>query len=88
MKDDNVVDFARPAGMNDPLTELLRSGAKQLIEKAVEFEVKEVLVATARHMPDRPRMTRRTGWTPTPGKRGEKRSSEPIADWDARLIGY
>ncbi|MCP5081145.1 MAG: IS256 family transposase, partial [Alphaproteobacteria bacterium] len=47
MKDDNVVDFARPAGMDDPLTELLRNGAKQLIQKVVELEVEETLAVYA-----------------------------------------
>ncbi len=43
MKDDNVVDFTRPAEIHDPLTDLLRSGAKRLIQKAIECEVEEVL---------------------------------------------
>ncbi len=47
MKDNNVVDFSRPAGMDDPLTEMLRGGARRLIGKAVEFEVEGAVVGYA-----------------------------------------
>ena len=34
MSNDNVVSLATPAEVSDPLTELLRSGARRLIEAA------------------------------------------------------
>lgn len=38
----NVVEFGRRDGI-DPLTELLRSGAQQLLQQAIETEVRELL---------------------------------------------
>jgi putative transposase len=35
----NIVDFARRDGITDALTDLLRTGAQQLIAKAVEAEL-------------------------------------------------
>ena len=35
----NIVDFARPDEMTDALTELLKTGAQQLIATAVEVEL-------------------------------------------------
>ena len=43
MSKSNVVEFNRPVGSDDPLMELLRSGARQLIEQAVEVELQEFL---------------------------------------------
>jgi len=43
MKQDNVVAFETPQENEDPLTELLRNGAKRLIEQAVEAELGELL---------------------------------------------
>ncbi len=43
MSKDNVVSIRSPEGIEDPLTELLRSGAKRLIQKAVEAELAELL---------------------------------------------
>lgn len=43
MKQDNVIDFHTPEQIEDPLTELLRSGAKRLIQQAVEAELGELL---------------------------------------------
>ncbi len=39
MTDHNIVEFSRRDGIDDPLTALLRSGARELIEKAVEAEL-------------------------------------------------
>ena len=39
MKKDNVVAFQSPEGVEDPLTELLRTGAKRLIQQAIEAEL-------------------------------------------------
>jgi len=43
MDKDNVVELQPQAGISDPLTELLRSGARQLIEQAVGAEVQVLL---------------------------------------------
>ena len=43
MSKHNVVEFDRPAGMDDPLMGLLRSGARQLIQQAVEIELQTFL---------------------------------------------
>ena len=43
MANNNVVTLEQPEAINDPLTELLRNGAKQLISKAVEAELSELL---------------------------------------------
>ncbi len=43
MSKDNVVSLQSPAGVEDPLTELLRAGAKRLIQQAIEAEVSELL---------------------------------------------
>ena len=45
MSNDNVVSLATPAGVSDPLTELLRTGARRLIEAAVSAEFEEYLSA-------------------------------------------
>ena len=45
MDNDNVVALAAPAAVSDPLTELLRSGARQLIEPAVMAEFEDYLAA-------------------------------------------
>ena len=43
MSKDNVVAIQSPEGIEDPLTELLRMGAKRLIQQAVEAELAELL---------------------------------------------
>jgi len=43
MDEDNVVELLPQAGICDPLTALLRKGARQLIEQAVEAEVRVLL---------------------------------------------
>ncbi len=43
MKNSNVIELQQPGEIVDPLTELLRSGAKELISKAVEAELQELL---------------------------------------------
>ena len=45
MSNDTVVSLATPAPVCDPLTELLRSGARRLIEAAVSAEFEEYLSA-------------------------------------------
>ena len=43
MQKDNVISINAPEVRCDPLTELLRTGARQLIEQAVEAELAELL---------------------------------------------
>jgi len=43
MDKDNVVELLPQAGISDPLTDLLQTGARQLIEQAVEAEVQVLL---------------------------------------------
>jgi len=43
MKKDNVVEFCRPEEVDDPLTGLLRQGARKLIHQAIESELCELL---------------------------------------------
>ena len=43
MNNDTVVSLAAPARVSDPLTELLRTGARRLIEAAVSAEFEEYL---------------------------------------------
>lgn len=50
MADDSVVRFERPEALEDPMTALLRSGAKRLIQQAVEAELAELL-AQCQRMP-------------------------------------
>ena len=45
MSNDNVVSLAAPAEIGDPLTDLLRVGARRLIESAVSAEFEEYLSA-------------------------------------------
>ncbi len=47
MNESNVVALQNPAGVADPLRELLRRGAQQLIEQAVEQELVEFLARQA-----------------------------------------
>lgn len=43
MSKDNVVELKSPATIQDPLTDMLRFGAQQLIQEAVEVELQELL---------------------------------------------
>ena len=43
MSKNNVVEFGSPEVMTDQLTELLRQGARKLIQQAVEAELAEFL---------------------------------------------
>jgi transposase-like protein len=47
MKDDKIVTLRQPGEFADPLTEMLRNGARQLLTQAVEAEVAECLVTHA-----------------------------------------
>ena len=43
MNADNIVSFPMPNGIEDPMTELLRDGARRLIQQAIEAELAEML---------------------------------------------
>ena len=45
MSNDTVVSLAAPAQISDPLTDLLRTGARRLIEAAVSAEFEEYVSA-------------------------------------------
>ena len=45
MSKSNVIEFEGRAESTDPLTEVLRSGARQLLQQAIEAEVQELLTA-------------------------------------------
>ena len=47
MSDDNVVQLIQPGSFSDPLTEVLRDGARSLLAKAVEAEVAAFLTKHA-----------------------------------------
>ena len=47
MKENNVVSLRRKGEIDDPLTEILRSGARRLIAQAVEAEFETFLASTA-----------------------------------------
>ena len=43
MTQDNIVKFAEPGAFEDPLTEVLRSGARKLLAQAIEAEVSDFI---------------------------------------------
>ena len=53
MNDSTVINFPRPDQHDDPLTELIRGGARQLIQLAVETELRTLLdTLSERRLPD------------------------------------
>ena len=65
MGNDNVVSLAAPASVSDPLTDLLRAGARRLIEAAVSAEFGEYLSAfEEQKLPDGRRRMVRNGHLP------------------------
>ena len=65
MSNDNVVSSAAPAPVFDPLTDLLRTGARRLIEAAVSAEFEEYLSSfTAEKLPDGRQRVVRNGHLP------------------------
>ena len=65
MSNDNVVSLATPAEVSDPLTELLRTGARQLIEAVVSAEFQEYLSAFgSEELPDGRQRVVRNGHLP------------------------
>jgi putative transposase len=47
MSKGNVVEFKKPAGVDDPVTEVLRQGARKLLAQAIEAEVEAFLAEHA-----------------------------------------
>jgi len=43
----NILPFRQPSSVDDPLTEILRNGARELLARAVEIELKAFLETTA-----------------------------------------
>jgi hypothetical protein len=41
----NVIRFRQPAAIDDPLTDLLRAGARQLLAQAIEIEAETFLAS-------------------------------------------
>ena len=65
MKQDNVVAFQKPQGIEDPLTALLQTGAKRLIQQAIEAELAELLAQYADQVDEQGRRTVvRNGYLP------------------------
>ena len=65
MSNDKVVSLAGPARVSDPLTELLRTGARRLIETAVSAEFEEYLSGFVQEkLPDDRRRVVRNGHLP------------------------
>jgi putative transposase len=64
-KDSRVVAFRRPGALQDEITEVLRSGARRLIEEALAGELEEYLstMASRRTEQDRPAVVR-NGYLP------------------------
>jgi putative transposase len=55
MSQDTVVEFRAPGALDDALTELLRNGARQLIQQAVEAELAELMDTNAHRRDDQGR---------------------------------
>ena len=65
MTEDKVVAFKQEGAIDDPLTEILRSGAKRLIEQAVEAEFAAFLASHGDlRLPDGRRRVVRHGYDP------------------------
>ncbi len=47
MSKGNLVEFKKPAGVDDPVTEALRQGARKLLAQAIEAEVEAFLAEHA-----------------------------------------
>lgn len=64
MSNDNVVALQQPSKINDPLTEMLRNGAKELIAKAVNAEPEELLAQFAAETVEGKQRVVRNGYLP------------------------
>ena len=81
MSKDNVVALSSPESVEDPLTELLRSGAKRLIQQAIEAELADLLAQYAGQLDEQGRRAVvRNGYLP---EQVSLRSRERF--WDIRV---
>ena len=65
MRKDSVVEFRAPEAIEDPLTELLRTGARRLLQQAIEAEVAELLAQYEGEVDDQGRrLVVRNGYLP------------------------
>ncbi len=53
MNDATIIEFAGRDTVSDPLTDLLRKGARELLQTAVEAELDAFLAEFAKHRPRR-----------------------------------
>lgn len=63
MKENNVVDFKKPA-FTDAVTELLRNGAKRLIAEAIESELETFLAEVSEQLSNGKERIVRNGYLP------------------------
>ena len=96
MPDDNVIKLIQPGSFDDPLTEVLRNGARALLAQAVEAEVADFLgkhadlktedgrqrVVRHGHLPEREVMT---GIGPVAVRQPRVRDREAAADDPGRI---
>ena len=76
MSNDTVVSLAAPARVSDPLTELLRTGARRLIEAAVSAEFEEYLSGFVQEqLPDGRQRVVRNGHLP------ERKILTGVGEW-------
>lgn len=64
MSNDNVVELKQPSLIQDPLTEMLRKGARDLIAKAVNAELEELLAQYSGELVDGKQRIVRNGYLP------------------------
>ena len=81
MSNDTVVSLAAPAQVSDPLTDLLRTGARRLIEAAVSAEFEEYLSAFVQEkLPDGRQRVVRNGHLP------ERKILTGLGEVDVRAV--
>lgn len=65
MSDNKVIEFKNPPENSDPLTDILRTGARQLLAQAIEIEVSEHLAThETDQLPDGRKAVVRNGYLP------------------------
>ncbi len=82
MTDDSVVNFKRPEELVDPLTQLLREGAREFLAKAVEAELHSFLTTDQDHQVDGKAAIIRNGYLP------ERTIQTGLADVDVKIPKY
>ena len=80
MSNDTVVSLAAPARVSDPLTELLRTGSRRLVEAAVSAEFDEYLSAFVQEqLPDGRQRVVRNGHGNLPAGELDHQHAQPLA---------